>query len=70
MTYLSLHVLQDYIDPDAICCVVVDEAHHCGKEHPFNRVARSFLTMKAFPSVQATRDRAKELPKVHMYCGM
>ncbi|CAM9196053.1 unnamed protein product, partial [Ectocarpus sp. 12 AP-2014] len=53
-----------YIDPDAICCVVLDEAHHCGKEHPFNRVARSFLTMKAFPSVQATRDRAKEFPKL------
>ncbi|CBN78074.1 DEAD box helicase [Ectocarpus siliculosus] len=53
-----------YIDPDAICCVVLDEAHHCGKEHPFNRVARSFLTMKAFPSVQATPDRAKEFPKL------
>jgi len=56
--------LQEYIDPDAICCVVLDEAHHCGKEHPFNRVARSFLTMKAFPTASATSRRASELPKV------
>ncbi len=56
--------LQDYIDPDSICCVVLDEAHHCGKEHPFNRVARSFLTMKAFPTASATPRRASELPKV------
>ena len=56
---------QHYIDPDAICCVVLDEAHHCGKEHPFNRVARSFLTMKAFPDELANPRRAGELPKVY-----
>ncbi|CAM9621477.1 unnamed protein product [Scytosiphon promiscuus] len=53
-----------YIDPDSISCVVLDEAHHCGKEHPFNRVARSFLTMKAFPNVSPTRERDRELPKL------
>lgn len=34
---------QEYIDPQSICCVVLDEAHHCGKEHPFNRVSKQFL---------------------------
>eukprot|EP00752_Nemacystus_decipiens_P002257 g2138.t1 len=53
-----------YVDPDAICCVVLDEAHHCGKEHPFNRVARSFLTIKAFPDELANPGRASELPKL------
>ncbi|CAM9520022.1 unnamed protein product, partial [Hapterophycus canaliculatus] len=53
-----------YIDPDSISCVILDEAHHCGKEHPFNRVARSFLTMKAFPNVSPTRERDRELPKL------
>lgn len=32
---------QRYLDPDSICCVVVDEAHHSGKEHPFFRIAKS-----------------------------
>lgn len=45
--------------------MVLDEAHHCGKEHPFNRVARSFLTMKAFPDELANPRRAGELPKVY-----
>lgn len=61
---LSQLCCQHYIDPDAICCVVLDEAHHCGKEHPFNRVARSFLTMQAFPDEIANPRRASELPKV------
>eukprot|EP00903_Cladosiphon_okamuranus_P019581 g18009.t1 len=55
---------KQYVDPDAICCVVLDEAHHCGKEHPFNRVATSFLTIQAFPNEAANPRRACELPKL------
>lgn len=56
---------QSYIDPDSICCVVLDEAHHCGKEHPFNRVARSFLTTgRGSQSSSPPSKGASEYPKV------
>lgn len=32
---------QRYIDPDSICCVVMDEAHHSVKDHPFFRITKS-----------------------------
>ena len=55
---------QELIDPDSICGVVLDEAQHCAKEHPFGRVARSFLTVETAPSAPARPKSASELPKV------
>eukprot|EP00752_Nemacystus_decipiens_P003611 g3328.t1 len=61
----ELAMREELIDPDSICCVVLDEAQRCAKEHPFGRIARSFLTAGATPSASVRRSKsASELPKV------
>lgn len=55
---------QSYIDPGSICCVVLDEAHHCGKEHPFHRVSRSFLTAGIGTASSLPTKPPSEYPKV------
>ncbi|CAM9305781.1 unnamed protein product [Pylaiella littoralis] len=57
-------MMKKYIDPDSICCVVLDEAHHCVKAHPFNRVTRLFLASGGNKSASTPVKLPSELPKV------
>lgn len=38
---------------DDVCLVVFDEAHHCVKDHPFNRLLREY----SIPKMQSMRPK-------------